>query len=88
MGGREYFDRPLFRAVEHADIPAFLRETLRAVEEVDGGVLESRELVEHTEALRRRYGRDAERACLQRFAQQAADLLAGTPAPQPMAACA
>jgi glycosyltransferase involved in cell wall biosynthesis len=74
QGGKEYFKAPNFRKIEHGDLRSLFEETLRAVEDVNAGLLESPEFTMGTASLKLRYSRESELESLLTFARHVQQL--------------
>ena len=76
QGAREYFETPIFKAIETSNIHAFVTAMIATVAEVENGLLERPELSAQRNALRNNYSVEKQSARLLVFADRVEHLMA------------
>ncbi len=74
QGANEYFQAPNFRAIENGNFRSFIEETLRAIEDVDAGLLQTAAFEAGVRNLKARYSRESELDHLLAFVRKAQEL--------------
>ena len=71
QGGNEYFNEPIFRKVENGNFLDFSKKIIGAIEEVENGIYETTEYINHLKGLQKKYSEEAYEEALIDFAKKA-----------------